>query len=97
MSVLSDLVDALATGAVEVVDLTAPLSRRTPILQLPAEFGQTAPFALEEISRVRRPRPGLVLEQHPHRRAHRHPLRRAERTGSPAGTATTWRRSRPRG
>ena len=28
MSLLSDLVDALATGAVEVVDLTAPLSRR---------------------------------------------------------------------
>ena len=50
MSVLSDLVDALATGAVEVVDLTAPLSASTPTLQLPAEFGQTARFELEEIS-----------------------------------------------
>ena len=50
MSVLSDLVDALATGAVEVVDLTAPLSATTPTLQLPEEFGQTARFELEEIS-----------------------------------------------
>src|SRR5580765_4588865 len=50
MSVLSNLVDALATGAVEVVDLTAPLSATTPTLQLPEEFGQTAKFALEEIS-----------------------------------------------
>jgi len=50
MSVLGDLVDALATGAVEVVDLTAPLSATTPTLQLPEEFGQTARFELEEIS-----------------------------------------------
>jgi kynurenine formamidase len=47
---LADLVAALASGTVEVVDLTAPLSESTPILQLPAEFGQTARFSLEEIS-----------------------------------------------
>src|SRR3954447_25276074 len=51
MTVLSDLVDALADGRVEVVDLTAPLSAETPILELPPEFGQTARFQLEEISR----------------------------------------------
>jgi len=51
MTVLSDLVDALADGRVEVVDLTAPLSEETPILELPPEFGQTARFQLEEISR----------------------------------------------
>src|SRR5689334_25410990 len=51
MTVLSDLVDALADGRVEVVDLTAPLSAETPILELPPEFGQTARFELEEISR----------------------------------------------
>jgi kynurenine formamidase len=45
-----DLVDALASGTVEVVDLTAPLSASTPTLQLPEEFGQTAKFELEEIS-----------------------------------------------
>lgn len=51
MAVLSDLVSALASGSVEVVDLTAPLSRDTPLLVLPEQFGQTARFELEEISR----------------------------------------------
>ena len=51
MSVLSDLTSALASGAVEVVDLTAPLSSQTPVIALPPEFGQTARFELEEISR----------------------------------------------
>lgn len=51
MSVLANLVDALASGAVEIVDLTAPLSSDTPLLELPPEFGQTARFELEEISR----------------------------------------------
>lgn len=51
MSVLSDLTTALASGSVEVVDLTAPLSAETPLLELPPEFGQTAQFQLEEISR----------------------------------------------
>jgi kynurenine formamidase len=50
MSVLANLVTALASGQVEVVDLTAPLSSSTPTLQLPPEFGQTATFELEEIS-----------------------------------------------
>ena len=51
MSTLSDLADGLASGAIEVVDLTARLSSETPVLQLPEEFGQTARFELEEISR----------------------------------------------
>jgi kynurenine formamidase len=51
MTLLSDLVDAISTGAVEVVDLTAPLSAQTPILTLPEPFGQTWPFALTLISR----------------------------------------------
>jgi kynurenine formamidase len=51
MSVLSDLTDALASGRVEIVDLTARLSGDTPVIQLPPEFGQTQSFALEEISR----------------------------------------------
>ena len=50
MSVLSDLASALKSGAIQVVDLTAPLSGDTPILVLPPEFGQTARFQLEEIS-----------------------------------------------
>ena len=51
MGTLTALVDGLASGAIEVVDLTAPLSADTPIIQLPPEFGQTEHFALEEISR----------------------------------------------
>jgi len=51
MPVLRDLAAALSSGAVEVIDLTAPLSETTPILQLPEPFGQTATFQLEEISR----------------------------------------------
>jgi kynurenine formamidase len=51
MSLLASLVDGLVSGQVEVIDLTAPLSRETPILTLPHEFGQTASFELEEISR----------------------------------------------
>ena len=50
MSVLSDLSAALADGLVEVIDLTAPLSDRTPILQLPPPFANTQGFALQEIS-----------------------------------------------
>ncbi|HZC73801.1 MAG TPA: cyclase family protein [Jatrophihabitans sp.] len=51
MTVLSTLVAGLASGSVEVVDLTAPLSSDTPLLALPAQFGQTARFELELISR----------------------------------------------
>jgi len=51
LSVLAELVQALSRGAVQVIDLTAPLSKDTPLLELPAEFGQTAAFQLEEISR----------------------------------------------
>ncbi|MFE3515803.1 cyclase family protein [Streptomyces sp. NPDC059166] len=50
MSVLTGLVEALRSGAVEVVDLTSPLSEDTPIIDLPPERGQPWPFAREEIS-----------------------------------------------
>jgi len=51
MSLLTDLAAAVSSGRVEVVDLTAPLSDRTPILVLPEQFGQTDRFQLREISR----------------------------------------------
>jgi len=50
MSVLSDLIVGISTGKIEVIDLTAPLSAETPILNLPAPLGQTERFALREIS-----------------------------------------------
>jgi kynurenine formamidase len=49
--ILADLVDAMASGALRTVDLTQTLSPDTPILSLPPEFGQCAPFSVEEISR----------------------------------------------
>ena len=51
MTVLAELTRALSSGSVDVIDLTAPLSNETPLLELPPEFGQTARFELEEISR----------------------------------------------
>ncbi|MDQ6673564.1 MAG: cyclase family protein, partial [Chloroflexota bacterium] len=51
MRVLSELTAALVEGHVEVVDLTAPLSAKTPILQLPPPFANTQGFALQEISK----------------------------------------------
>jgi kynurenine formamidase len=51
MSVLTGLLEAIASGKVEVIDLTAPLSEHTPILRLPEPFGNTIPFRLAEISR----------------------------------------------
>jgi kynurenine formamidase len=51
MSLLSTVADALTTGRIEVVDLTAPLSAETPVIALPPEFAQTARFELEELSR----------------------------------------------
>ena len=58
MSVLTDLVAAISSGAVEVVDLTAPLSAQTPILRLPEQFGQTWRFGLTEISNYNEAGPG---------------------------------------
>ncbi|HEX2050909.1 MAG TPA: cyclase family protein [Actinomycetota bacterium] len=51
MSVLTALVDALASGAVEVVDLTQPLSERTPLIRLPEPFVNTPGWRLHELSR----------------------------------------------
>jgi kynurenine formamidase len=51
MSTLSAFTSALSSGSIEVIDLTAPLASDTPTIQLPPEFGQTAAFELEEISK----------------------------------------------
>jgi kynurenine formamidase len=46
-----DLMDAIADGRIEVIDLTAPLSGNTPIIQLPPPFANTRHFELIEISK----------------------------------------------
>ena len=43
--------EAVATGAVRVVDLTQTLAQDFPIIALPPELGQCAPFRIEEVSR----------------------------------------------
>jgi kynurenine formamidase len=47
---IASLVEALASSAVEVVDLTQPLDERTPVIQLPDEFAQTPKLKRHEIS-----------------------------------------------
>jgi kynurenine formamidase len=51
MAVLADLLAALGSGQLEIVDLTAPLTDTTPVLRLPEPFANTIPFRLSEISR----------------------------------------------
>ena len=51
MTLLTDLVGALASGDHRVVDLTQPLSERTPVLQLPDPLANTPGLSRREISR----------------------------------------------
>jgi kynurenine formamidase len=50
-TLLGDLAGALASGAVRLVDLTQPLSERTPVLQLPEPFVNTPGLSRRELSR----------------------------------------------
>jgi kynurenine formamidase len=50
MPVLAELADSLRRGAIEVIDLTAPLSEDTPVIRLPPERGQPWPFSRQVIS-----------------------------------------------
>ena len=50
-AILTQLATALADGAVRCVDLTNTLSPDFPVIVLPVEFGQCAPFRMEELSR----------------------------------------------
>ena len=50
-STLFELARGIASGAIRVVDLTQTLAPEFPTIILPPEFGQCAPFRLEEISR----------------------------------------------
>jgi kynurenine formamidase len=50
MTMVSSLVGDLTSGRVAVIDLTAPLSERTPVIQLPPPFVNTQRFSLHEVS-----------------------------------------------
>jgi kynurenine formamidase len=49
-SVLAEFSAAIAAGRIRTIDLTQTLSPDTPTIALPPEFGQCAPFRMEEIS-----------------------------------------------
>jgi kynurenine formamidase len=51
ITVLSLLVEELNNGRVKVVDLTQPLSSKTPVIQLPPMFAPSPPFSMETISK----------------------------------------------
>ena len=48
---VSSLIESLAGGGVEVVDLTQPLNEKTPVLKLPEPFVNTPGLTKHEISR----------------------------------------------
>ncbi len=93
MSVLSELTGAIRDGRIEVIDLTAPLEDSTPVIRLPEPFGNTASFALHEISRYdERGRPGTGMTSAPGNMPARISTRRC--TGLPGGMAPTCPRYR---
>ncbi|MGO4171983.1 cyclase family protein [Bosea sp. TAF32] len=50
-ALISGVATAIASGAISVVDLTAPLGPDTPVLYLPPQFGKNTPrFKMHEIS-----------------------------------------------
>lgn len=51
MTDLAAFAAAVASGSIRVIDLTQTLTPEFPIITLPPEFGQCAPFRMEEISR----------------------------------------------
>ncbi|CAN5321390.1 cyclase family protein [soil metagenome] len=51
MTTLGAFADMVASGKIRTVDLTQLLSEDTPVLILPEQFGQTAAFSRQEISR----------------------------------------------
>ena len=50
-NVLGQLVDDLASGSLQVIDLTQPLGSDTPVIGLPPQFAPSPGVSIEEISR----------------------------------------------
>ena len=93
MPVLDDLISAIRTATIEVIDLTSRLDSSTPVIKLPEPFGNTKSFSLQEISRYDERGPAWYWNDiTPASTPARTSTRRC--TGSPAGTARTSRRCR---
>jgi kynurenine formamidase len=87
LSVLTALTEALLSGSVEIVDLTARLTDQTPIIALPPEFGQTQRFELEQISRYDERGPAWYWNN----------FRSGEHTGTHLDAPNHWVTGRDRG
>src|SRR3979411_3479305 len=48
---LTAFVEGLISGSIDIIDLTQPLSERTPMIQLPPPFANTPSWKTHEISR----------------------------------------------
>ena len=57
MSAVEAFMAGVASGSVEMVDLTAPLSSETPTLTLPDPFPNLDDFSLEQVSAYDEPGP----------------------------------------
>jgi kynurenine formamidase len=57
-SLLQSLAAALASGQIQVIDLTQTLTPEFPQIALPPEMGQCAPFRIEQVSRYDERGPG---------------------------------------
>ena len=79
------LLDGLATAAVEIVDLTQPLSESTPVIKLPPPFANTPGLSPRGDQPLRRPRPRVGVVHADDRRARRHAPRRADPLGHRQG------------
>ena len=92
-ALLGDLVMALASGRIRVVDLTQTLTPEFPQIALPPEMGQCWPFRIEEVSRYDERGPAGTGTIFP---AASTPARTSTRrsTGSRAATCRTTRSTR---
>ena len=50
-ALLAELIDALDTGRLRIVDLTQPLGPETPVIGLPTQFASSPGMSIEVISR----------------------------------------------
>ena len=95
-STVAALLDAMSGGGVEIVDLTQPLSRSTPVIDFRRRRSPTPPACREtEISRYDERGPAWAWYTLDDRRARGHASRRPDPLGHRQGRCRTWRRCRP--
>jgi len=81
---LDSLVGCISRGAVDIVDLTAPLDESTPVIELPSDRGRPWPFERTAISRFDELGPDVYWNN----------LRMSEHTGTHFDAPVHWRSGR---